>query len=390
MVIQSMTNTDTANVKATTAQFISLVEAGSEMVRIAVNNFEAALAVPKIKENLLKKGYPQPLIGDFHFNGHVLLKKYPACAAALDKYRINPGNVGSGEARDYNFKTMIEAALKNNKPVRIGVNWGSLDRELFTKLTEQNAKTKHPKNVKALLHEALVQSSLNSAADAEKMGLGADRIVLSVKMSEVADVITTNQILAERSGYAIHLGLTEAGMGDKGIVASVSALAILLQYGIGDTIRVSITPRPGQPRSKEIEICRLVLQTMGLRQFSPMVTSCPGCGRTDGVYYRKLAQLVNDHVSKKMPEWKKLYPGVESLKIAVMGCVVNGPGESLHADIGISLPGKTEEPVAPVYINHKLHTVLKGKTLPDDFLKILDEYVAEKYGNPSGQGKKSN
>lgn len=379
VVIQSMTNTDTADVKATTGQVINLFDAGAEMVRVAVNNTDAALAVPKIKENLLKKGYLNPLIGDFHYNGHVLLKNHPDCAASLDKYRINPGNVGFGESREYNFKTMIETALKNNKPVRIGVNWGSLDQSLFQKLTEENSKAKNPKNVKDLLHEALVQSALNSAAEAEKTGMPPEKIVLSAKMSEVTDVITTNQMLAERCSYAIHLGLTEAGMGDKGIVASVSALAVLLKDGIGDTIRVSITPRPGQPRAKEVEICRLILQTMGLRQFGPMVTSCPGCGRADGEFYLRLGEKVNNHVRKKMPEWKKLYPGVENLKIAVMGCVVNGPGESIHADIGIHLPGKTETPIAQVYIEGKPFKTLRHKDIAKSFLQILDEYLKKRF-----------
>jgi len=379
IVIQSMTNTDTADINATTAQIIELSEAGSELVRITVNSAEAAQAVPKIKEKLLAAGCNTPIIGDFHYNGHILLTKYPECAENLDKYRINPGNVGSEESQEYNFKTMVEVALKHGKPIRIGVNWGSLDQHLLNKLMDENAKSAKPKSDKKVLYEAIVRSTLNSAAEAEKLGLPKNKIVISAKMSDVQDVITVNRMLAERSEYAIHLGLTEAGMGDKGVVASTAALAILLQEKIGNTIRVSITPEPGKSRSKEVEICQLLLQTMGLRQFRPLVSSCPGCGRTESDYYQKLAKKVNDHIVTKMPEWSQKYPGVESLKIAVMGCVVNGPGESKHADIGISLPGKTENPIAPVYIDQEKHTVLKGETLVDDFITLLEKYIAKKY-----------
>lgn len=379
VAIQSMTNTDTADVDATYKQIVELISAGSEMVRITVNNINAAKAVPKIKEKLLKNHYTQPLIGDFHYNGHILLAKYPKCAKALDKYRINPGNVGKKEAHDYNFATMIETAIKYDKPVRIGVNSGSLDQELFTKLMDKNSKSANPKTDRKILYEAMVQSTLNSAAQAEKLGLSKNKIVISAKMSYVQDVIAVNKMLAERSDYAIHLGLTEAGMGEKGIVASSAALAILLQQGIGDTIRVSITPMPGAPRHKEVEICQYILQTLGLRQFRPLITSCPGCGRADSDLYQKLAQHVNAHINKKMPEWRQKYRGVESLKIAVMGCVVNGPGESRHADIGISLPGKTEQPIAPVFIEGKHHKTLKGQNIPREFTEILDEYIAARF-----------
>jgi len=381
IAIQSMTNTYTADINATAKQIIELHRSGSELVRITINNIDAAKAVPKIKDKLYTLGYQIPLIGDFHYNGHILLEKYPDCAKSLDKYRINPGNVGGPEARDYNFKTMIDIALKNNKPVRIGVNWGSLDQDLFTKLMDENAKSKTPKTDKEILYTAMAESTLNSAADAEKLGMPKNKILISAKMSDVQDVIHINQILAEKSDYAIHLGLTEAGMGDKGMVASTAALAVLLNHGIGNTIRVSITPEPGAPRTKEVEICQLILQTMGLRQFRPMVSSCPGCGRTESDYYQKLAKTINDHISKKMPEWSTKYPGVESLKVAVMGCIVNGPGESKHADIGISLPGKTEDPVAPVYIEQKLYKVLKGENIPAQFIEILEQYVIQRYSH---------
>jgi len=379
VVIQSMTNTDTADVDSTYTQIIELIEAGSEMVRITVNSAEAAKAVPKIKERLLNNGHNQPLIGDFHYNGHILLTNHPECAKALDKYRINPGNVGLKEAHDYNFRTMVETAIKYNKPVRIGVNWGSLDQELFTKLMDENAKSANPKTDKEVLYEAMVQSTLNSAAQAEEIGLPKNKIVISAKMSDVQDVIQVNKMLAERSDYVIHLGLTEAGMGSKGVVASSAALAVLLQQGIGDTIRVSITPEPKTSRTKEVEICQQILQSMGIRQFKPQVTSCPGCGRTNSDFYQKLAQQVNNHITKKMPEWSQKHPGVESLKIAVMGCVVNGPGESKHADIGISLPGKTEKPIAPVYIEGQLHKTLEGQNIPQEFIEILEKYISNKF-----------
>jgi len=379
VVIQSMTNTDTADVDSTYTQIIELIEAGSEMVRITVNNAEAAKAVPEIKNRLLKNGYTQPLIGDFHYNGHILLTNHPECAKVLDKYRINPGNVGLKESHDYNFQTMVETAIKYNKPVRIGVNWGSLDQELFTKLMDENAKSANPKTDKEVLYEAMVQSTLNSAVQAEEIGLPKNKIVISAKMSDVQDVIQVNKMLAERSDYTIHLGLTEAGMGSKGVVASSAALAVLLQQGIGDTIRVSITPEPKTSRTKEVEICQQILQSMGIRQFKPQVTSCPGCGRTNSDFYQKLAQQVNNHITKKMPEWSQKHPGVESLKIAVMGCVVNGPGESKHADIGISLPGKTEKPIAPVYIEGQLHKTLEGQNIPQEFIEILEKYISNKF-----------
>lgn len=376
-----MTNTPTADINATVGQIIALIDAGSELVRITVNDLEAAKAVAEIKKRLIKKGplYGNtPLIGDFHYNGHALLTNVPQCARALDKYRINPGNVGIKEAHDYNFKTMIECAIKYNKPVRIGVNWGSLDQELFTKLMFSNGQTKKPKSDKEILYETMVQSALNSAHQAEKIGLPRNKIVLSVKMSDVQDVIKVYQMLAARTNHALHLGLTEAGMGDKGIVASTAAFAILLQQGIGDTIRVSLTPT--HERTREVQICQLILQTMGLRQFRPLVSSCPGCGRTSSDFFQKLAVQVENHINKRMPIWQKKYPGVESLKIAVMGCIVNGPGESKHADIGISLPGKTEQPVAPVYIEGKQFTILKGAKIPEQFLKILEEYIQKRFG----------
>ncbi len=388
VAIQSMTNTETANVAATVKQITELIDAGSEMVRMAVNSIDAAKAVPRIKEKLLKKGYEQPLIGDFHYNGHILLKRFPDCASSLDKYRINPGNIGTAESKDYNFKTVIEAAINNKKPVRIGVNWGSLDQSLFTRLTEKNARLKNPKPEKEVLYEAMVASAVNAAKTAEDLGLPENKIVLSVKMSEVQDVINVYEMLAARCNYALHLGLTEAGSGDKGLIASSAALAVLLQKGIGDTIRISLTPAPDRmnrvstpdPRIKEVQACQLLLQTMGIRNFRPMVTSCPGCGRTNNDLHQKIAAKVNDHINKKLPLWRVKYPGIENLKIAVMGCVVNGPGESRHADIGISLPGKTEKPVAPVYLNAKLYKVLKGNNIAQQFIKILDEYLSRRFG----------
>lgn len=383
IAIQSMTNTDTADIDVTYKQIKSLINAGSELVRIAVNNSEAAKAVPKIKEKLINKGLHTPIIGDFHYNGHILLKNYPDCAKALDKYRINPGNVGGSGSKDYNFKTMVDAALKYKKPLRIGVNWGSLDQLLLKKLMDKNSKSARPEPDKEILYKSLVKSTLNSAKEAQKLGLQKNKIVISAKMSDVQDVIKVNRLLAEKSDYVIHLGLTEAGMGDKGIVASASALAVLLQEGVGDTIRVSITPEPGKSRTREVEICKLLLQTMGIKRFRPVVSSCPGCGRTDSDFYRKLAKKVNDHIENKMPGWKIKHPGVESLKIAVMGCIVNGPGESKHANIGISLPGKTEEKIAPVYIDGKQSHILKGNNIPQEFIKILDAYVESKFTEDS-------
>lgn len=379
IAVQSMTNTQTANVRATVKQIIELIQTGSELVRITVNDLEAAKAVPFIKDELLNKGIDTPIVGDFHYNGHTLLTKFPSCAAALDKYRINPGNVGIKQAHEYNFRTMIETAIKYNKPVRIGVNWGSLDPELFTKLMDENGKSKTPKSDKEILYEAMVQSALNSADEAVAIGLKPDKIVLSAKMSIVSDMVSVYKMLSLRCNYPLHLGLTEAGSGDKGVVASTAALSILLQQGIGDTLRVSLTPEPGASRAKEVEICQLILQSLGVRNFRPMVTSCPGCGRTSSDYFQKLAKQVNDYINQKMPEWKQKYPGVEALKIAVMGCVVNGPGESKHADIGISLPGKTEQPVAPVYIDGKQFAVLEGQNIPQKFMQILEEYIQKRF-----------
>jgi len=408
VAIQSMTNTDTADVAATVGQIIRLCDAGSELVRVTVNNPQAARAVPLIKERLLKKGYKQPIIGDFHYNGHILLTRHPDCAAALDKYRINPGNVGGGSivcadntrggesAHEYNFRTMIECAIKYKKPVRIGVNWGSLDQRLFKTLMEKNARLKSgrrkniprsaasrnsaPESDREILYEAMVQSALQSAKVAEKIGLPKNKIVLSVKMSDVQDVIAAYEMLSKRCDYPLHLGLTEAGMGDKGLIASSAALAILLQKGIGDTIRFSLTPGPGQPREKEVVACQILLQTMGIRNFRPMVTSCPGCGRTSNNLHQEIAAEVNDHISKKMHLWCRKHPGARfnrlaSLKIAVMGCVVNGPGEASHADIAICLPGKAEKPVAQVYIKGKPYKVLKGKNIAREFIAILDAKI---------------
>ncbi len=379
IAIQSMTNTDTADVESTFGQIQALVQAGSELVRITVNTVEAAKAVVPIKNKMLKQAVYAPLIGDFHYNGHILLQKFPDMAQALDKYRINPGNVGAGKAHEYNFALMIEIALKYDKPVRIGVNWGSLDQELLTRLMNENAYSGSPKTDKEVLLEAIVQSALESAVMAEKLGLSANRIILSVKTSEVQDVIKAYEMLAQRCSYALHLGLTEAGMGMKGIVASAAALAVLLQQGIGDTIRISLTPEPGASRTQEVEACKLLLQTMGLRQFQPLVTSCPGCGRTENTYFMELTKAVNQYIQNRMPVWKKNYAGIEKLKIAVMGCVVNGPGESAYADIGIMLPGKSEKPVALVYMNGHRQMTLEGEYIEKRFLEILEEFVESKY-----------
>ncbi len=377
--IQSMTDTNTEDVEASVQQTIELIEAGSELVRLTVNTDKAALAIPEIKAQLVERGYDTPIIGDFHYNGHLLLTKYPEMAQALDKYRINPGNGGVGEKHNYNFGLMIECAIKYHKPVRIGVNGGSLDQELLVKLMDENSKSETPLSDKDIFIETMVQSALQSAEEAERIGLPADRIVLSVKMSDVQDVIKAYTVLSKRCDYALHLGLTEAGMGMKGIVASSAALAILMQEGIGDTIRISLTPEPGAPRAREVENCQLLLQTMSFRQFKPLVTSCPGCGRTSKGFFRELAQEVNAHISNKMPEWRETYPGVEQLQIAVMGCIVNGPGESKHADIGISLPGNAEQPIAPVYIDGRLHQNLKGDDIPVQFISILENYINDRF-----------
>mgnify|MGYP001133969680 FL=1 len=380
IVVQSMTNTDTADEVATAVQVAQLARAGSEIVRITVNTEEAAAAVPKIRERLDAMGLDVPLVGDFHFNGHRLLAKHPACAEALAKLRINPGNVGRGSKRDPQFAAMIEAACRFDKPVRIGVNWGSLDQDLLARMLDDNAKRERPLELGAVMRQAVVESALQSAARAEELGLAHDRIILSCKMSGVQDLISVYRELAARCDYPLHLGLTEAGMGSKGIVASTAALAVLLQEGIGDTIRISLTPEPGQERTKEVIVAQEILQTMGLRAFTPMVTACPGCGRTSSTFFQELAERVQSYVRAKMPEWRSRYSGVENMTLAVMGCVVNGPGESKHANIGISLPGTGEVPVAPVYVDGEKTVTLKGETIAEDFLRIVDDYVARRYG----------
>jgi len=380
IVVQSMTNTDSADIDATTRQVAQLAQAGSELVRITVNSEEAARAVPAIREKLDNRGVDTPLIGDFHFNGHKLLSNNPACAEALAKYRINPGNVGRGKKRDEQFATMIETACRYDKPVRIGVNWGSLDQELVVRLMDENIKSAEPKDSQEVIHQAMVTSALENAQRAESLGLASDRIILSVKMSGVQDLIAVYQALAERCQYALHLGLTEAGMGAKGIVASTAALAVLLQQGIGDTIRISLTPEPGGSRSQEVQVAQQILQSMGLRAFTPSVVACPGCGRTSSDYFQQLAQDIQSHLREQMPVWHKQYPGVEQMTVAVMGCVVNGPGESKHANIGISLPGTGERPVAPVYVDGEKTVTLKGDHIAEQFQQLVDEYVATTYG----------
>ena len=380
VVVQSMTNTDTADVAATVHQVAELARAGSELVRITVNNEAAARAVPAIREALDAQGLDVPLIGDFHFNGHRLLTDYPECAQALAKYRINPGNVGRGEKRDSQFATLIELAIRHDRPVRIGVNWGSLDPELVARLMDANARLSRPAPVQEVTYEAMVQSALDSARQAEAIGLPAERIVLSCKMSGVQDLITVYRRLAARGNFALHLGLTEAGMGAKGIVASTAALAVLLQEGIGDTIRVSLTPEPGAPRQREVEVAQEILQALELRAFAPQVTACPGCGRTTSTAFQQLALDVQNHLRERLPEWRRRYPGVETLRVAVMGCVVNGPGESKNADIGISLPGNGERPAAPVYVDGEKVATLKGEGITADFIQRVDRYVAERFG----------
>ena len=379
VVVQSMTNTDTADVTATVEQVAQLARAGSELVRITVNNEDAAKAVPHIRDELDKRACAVPLVGDFHYIGHKLLSAYPACAEALAKYRINPGNVGFREKRDKQFSSMIETALEYGRPVRIGVNWGSLDQELVTRLMDENAKLPNPKDAVEVTREALVVSALENAARAEELGLGRDRIVLSCKVSDVQSLIAVYADLAGCSDYTLHLGLTEAGMGSKGIVASTAALAVLLQNGIGDTIRVSLTPEPGGDRSREVVVAQEILQTMGLRSFAPLVIACPGCGRTTSTVFQGLAEKIQTHVRQRMPEWKKTYQGVEDMNLAVMGCIVNGPGESKHADIGISLPGTGEEPAAPVFIDGKKTLTLRGPDIAEEFQNIVDDYVASHY-----------
>ncbi|MBI4123898.1 MAG: flavodoxin-dependent (E)-4-hydroxy-3-methylbut-2-enyl-diphosphate synthase [Betaproteobacteria bacterium] len=380
IVVQSMTNTDTADVQATVRQVEALARAGSELVRVTVNTPEAAVQVARIRERLDAIGCRVPLVGDFHYNGHKLLSRHPECATALAKYRINPGNVGKGAKRDEQFATMIECALRYERPVRIGVNWGSLDPQLLARMMDENAKLAQPLDSIAVTREAVVRSALESARQAEDLGLPAERIVISCKMSQVQDLIAVYRSLAERCDYALHLGLTEAGMGTKGIVASSAAMAVLLQQGIGDTIRVSLTPEPGGERTREVQVAQELLQTMGLRAFSPMVSACPGCGRTTSTVFQELAQKIESFLRQQMPLWRDTHPGVENMRVAVMGCVVNGPGESKHADIGISLPGSNELPVAPVYVDGRKTVTLKGERIAEEFQAIVERYVKERYG----------
>jgi (E)-4-hydroxy-3-methylbut-2-enyl-diphosphate synthase len=380
IVVQSMTNTDTADIEGTVKQVAELARAGSELVRITVDRDEAAKAVPHIRDRLAKLGCTVPLIGDFHYIGHTLLGENPACAEALAKYRINPGNVGFKDKRDRQFGAIIDIAMHHNKPVRIGVNWGSLDGELLTHLMDENAKSADPMSARAVMHEAMVQSALLSAARAEEMGLSADKIIISGKVSAVQDLIAVYRILAKRSRYALHLGLTEAGMGSKGIVASSAAIGILLQQGIGDTIRFSLTPEPGGDRSNEVRAAQELLQSMGLRSFVPIVAACPGCGRTTSTVFQELARDIQDMIRDRMPEWKTRYPGVEALNFAVMGCIVNGPGESKHADVGISLPGTGESPAAPVFIDGKKAMTLRGPNIAADFKALVENYIEKRFG----------
>ncbi len=379
VVVQSMTNTDTVDIDATANQIAELATAGSELVRITVNSSEAAAAVPFIKERLEIKNISVPLVGDFHFNGHRLLAEHPACAEALDKYRINPGNVGRGAKKDSQFCDMVEIACRYNKPVRIGVNWGSLDQSLLAKLLDDNSQLKNPKELAEIMQDAVIQSALDSAVLAESVGLASDRIVLSCKTSQVQDLITIYRRLAVQSQYALHLGLTEAGLGSKGIVASTAALSILLQEGIGDTIRISLTPEPGGSRTTEVQVAQEILQTMGIRAFTPMVIACPGCGRTKSSYFQQLAEDIQSYLREQMPVWRDKHPGVETMNVAVMGCVVNGPGESKHANIGISLPGTGERPVAPVYIDGEKNVTLKGERIAEEFQDIIADYVVRNY-----------
>jgi len=380
IVVQSMTNTDTADVEATARQVAALAAAGSELVRITVDRDEAAAAVPRIKERLAAFGVRVPLVGDFHYIGHKLLADHPACAQALDKYRINPGNVGFKDKKDKQFSAIIEMALKYNKPVRIGANWGSLDQELLTRLMDENAKSATPRDARAVMHEAMVQSAVLSAARAQELGLAKNRIILSAKVSAVQDLIAVYGELARRCDYALHLGLTEAGMGSKGIVASSAAMGVLLQQGIGDTIRISLTPEPNGDRTREVQVAQELLQTMGLRTFVPLVAACPGCGRTTSTTFQELAADIQGFIRDSMPGWKTRYPGVETLNVAVMGCIVNGPGESKHADIGISLPGTGEQPTAPVFIDGKKAATLRGTTLSADFKQMVIDYIERRWG----------
>jgi (E)-4-hydroxy-3-methylbut-2-enyl-diphosphate synthase len=383
IAVQSMTNTDTADVDGTVGQIKALSSAGSELVRITVNTREAARAVPEIVQRLRDAECTVPIIGDFHYNGHILLREYPDCAAALDKYRINPGNVGMGRQHDDNFRAIIDVALEQRKPVRIGVNWGSLDQSLVTRLMDENARQTTPKAASEVVKDAMVVSALESAEMAKSYGMTDDHIILSAKVSGVQDLIDVYRALAARSSYALHLGLTEAGMGRRGIISSTTALAVLLQEGIGDTIRVSLTPLPGGDRTEEVRACQDILQSLGIRSFSPQVTACPGCGRTTSTVFQEMANDIQNYLSERMTAWKAVYPGIEELRVAVMGCIVNGPGESKHADIGISLPGTGEDPKAPVYVDGRLMTTLKGASIVNDFIAILDEYVDQKYARIS-------
>ncbi|HUF70617.1 MAG TPA: flavodoxin-dependent (E)-4-hydroxy-3-methylbut-2-enyl-diphosphate synthase [Longimicrobiales bacterium] len=379
IVVQSMTNTDTADPLSTAEQVLRLAQAGSELVRITVNTDDAAAAVPEIVRRVRDAGSDVPVIGDFHYNGHLLLTKHADCAAALAKYRINPGNVGA-KRRDENFRTIVEVAIAHDRPVRIGVNWGSLDQHLLTEMMDENARLAQPKDARDVTMEAMIESALRSGTLAEETGLAHDRIIVSAKVSGVQDLVDVYRRLAARCDYPLHLGLTEAGMGTKGVVASAAGLAVLLQEGIGDTIRISLTPKPGGDRTEEVLVAQQILQSMELRSFTPQVTSCPGCGRTTSTFFQKMAEDIQDHIRVKMPEWRERYTGVEEMKVAVMGCVVNGPGESKHANIGISLPGTFEDPKAPVYVDGSLFTTLKGDGLVDEFLRILDDYVVTRYG----------
>jgi len=391
VVVQSMTNTDTADVDSTIKQCIALARAGSELIRVTVNNDDAAKGVPHIVEGLAKIGIHTPIIGDFHYNGHILLKKYPDCAKTLAKYRINPGNVSIGRKDDDNFKAMVDVAVENQKPVRIGVNWGSLDQQLLVKMMDENAKLDEPKEARDVMMEAMIVSALKSAEIAERYGLRKDQIILSAKVSGVQDLIDVYRDLAKRCDYVLHLGLTEAGMGAKGIVASAAGLSVLLLDGIGDTIRVSLTPKPNGDRTEEVFVAQQVLQSMGIRSFTPQVTACPGCGRTTSTFFQELAERIQNYIREQMPQWKTRYAGVEEMKVAVMGCVVNGPGESKHANIGISLPGTFEEPKAPVFVDGRLMTTLKGDHIVEEFTTILNEYVDNRYTKraeePVGVGK---
>jgi (E)-4-hydroxy-3-methylbut-2-enyl-diphosphate synthase len=380
IVVQSMTNTDTADAPATAAQVVALADSGSQLVRVTVNNEAAAAAVPEIMQRLADRGCNVPVIGDFHYNGHLLLAKYPECARALAKYRINPGNVG-GKRRDENFRTIVRIAVDNEKPVRIGVNWGSLDQDLLTEMMDENAKQRDPLDAHVVYVEAMLASALRSAELAQEVGLGHDRIIISAKVSGVSDLVDVYRRLATRCDYPLHLGLTEAGMGTKGVVASTAALAILLSDGIGDTIRVSLTPRPNGDRTEEVLVAQQILQSLGLRSFAPQVTACPGCGRTTSTLFQQMAEDIQGYLREQMPSWRDRYPGVEEMHVAVMGCVVNGPGESKHANIGISLPGTAEDPRAPVYVDGKLFTTLKGEGIVPEFLDILERYVGTRYGS---------